>query len=139
MDLVFDEPQVRAAINIALTESELSDDTIGLPIYGGAAILEVKRRDPLWETRTGATLDHLSNAVNLITAALILPALREVKSAKTAEGDAFELFAPASEASLWDRAAEEISEAIGEDPSTGEQPTMFTLARAHPSSRRRCY
>jgi hypothetical protein len=137
MSLEVDEDQVRAAINISLTEADLSNDTIGLPIYSGAALLEVKRRDPSWASRTGDALMRLSNAANLITAALLLPALREVKSAKTAEGDAFEMFAPSLEGPLWDRAAEEIAIAIGEDPSSGDRPTMFTLARA--GRPRRCF
>lgn len=60
---------VRAAIDISLDASVLPDEIINLDIYAGAAILEVKRMDPLWADRVDEEAQHLDNAADYLTAA----------------------------------------------------------------------
>lgn len=73
-------PAIRAAINIGLDDVGLPDATIALPIYLGAADTEVKRRDPLWVSRTGTELRHLKNAVIYFAAARIVLVLARPSS-----------------------------------------------------------
>ena len=123
---------VRAAIDISLTEAELSDTIILLPIYRGAAVLEVQRRVSNAEDLAGEAQQRLRNALNLTTAALIVKAMPQIKRARTAEGDEFERVVEAApDERLWQRAAEEISAIVGEDADTATQPTMFSLARGY--------
>ena len=77
---------IRAAIDITLDRAALSDDVIGLPIFRDAADLNIKRRDPLWATRTGDSLSQLTIATIYLTASLIAPAMPRLLSEKIASG-----------------------------------------------------
>lgn len=71
---------VRAALDIQLTEDDLPDSVIEQPIYSGSAELEVLARVADAESKTGQAKRHLRNAVILLTAALIAPAMPNLTS-----------------------------------------------------------
>ncbi len=132
LETLLDKNAVRAAIRVNMTSAELGDDIIGLPIFSGAAILEVKNRVPGAEDLTGDPLLHVTNAINLLTAAFIVDSLPQIKRSKTAEGDEIELFGLATSASfLRERAGEEIAIVVEAPASVAGQPVMFTLARGY--------
>src|SRR5215208_7000336 len=82
---------VRAAIDVSLTAARLPDALIQSDMYGKAAIAEVKKRVPGAESITDATqVLHLKNAINLLTAAYLVPAVPFVFKQQTAEGDAYQ-------------------------------------------------
>lgn len=74
-----DYPAIRAAIDTSLDTAALPDSTITLPIYLEAADLEVKRRDPNWASRIGDQATLLKHAAIYLTAALLVPAVPQIK------------------------------------------------------------
>lgn len=77
-----DFDQVRAVLDPASSSDRaaLPDEVISLPIFLGAAELEVASRDPDWATRTGDAALHLRNAVVYLTAERLLRSTRDVVS-----------------------------------------------------------
>lgn len=70
---------VRAALGLETDETVVSDETIALPIFQGAAEMEIAARDPLALTRTGTDAQRIINATVYITAALIAPTMTQLK------------------------------------------------------------
>jgi hypothetical protein len=84
-------PAIRAAIDVTLDSLVLPDDIIGLPIYLGTADREIKTRDPLWATRTGAEAQALATACIFLTASLLAPAMpRIISQTISSGGDTFD-------------------------------------------------
>jgi hypothetical protein len=126
-------PAVRAAINVELDEVGLPDNIIALPIYLGAADNEVKRRDPLWTTRTTAELRRLKNAVIYLTAARIVIALPRPNAEAFGQRYSYkidQLSAAQLSSSLEAFADSEINAVLtpGSD-ETLEQPITFSLGQ----------
>ena len=70
-----DYAAVRAALDIDLTEADVPDATIALPIYQGAGEAEVVRRVPDATDLTGDNLAQAKLAAVLFTAALLAEGL----------------------------------------------------------------
>ncbi|MEW6210148.1 MAG: hypothetical protein AB1631_17410 [Acidobacteriota bacterium] len=125
-----DPVQVRAALDLSLTESDLPDATIQLPLFTGPAVAEVRRRDPQAESREGEELEHIKNALNLLVAAGLALSFPQITRQQSAEGDAYQrnvVSATDLAADLRQRADEELNEVIGAD-TTSTMPTFFGLA-----------
>ena len=75
-----DYPAVRAALDVHLDSTLLPDSIIALNIYQGAAEMEVKRRDPLAETRTGDDATRVRLAAIYLCAAALAPAIPRLVS-----------------------------------------------------------
>ena len=125
---------IRAAIDISLNRDSLPDDVIALPIYLSAADLEVKRRDPLWASRTGDSLISLTNAAIYLTAARIAPAMPRLLSQKIAAGgDDFTLqfqaidWAARAQA-LRQQGEDALDSLIDPGDVISTRPTRFTVA-----------
>lgn len=73
---------VRGAIDTSLTSAALSDDTIRLGVYLGAAEREAKSRVADWATRVGDELAALKSATANLVAARIAPAVPQIVQAK---------------------------------------------------------
>jgi hypothetical protein len=127
-----DADLVRSAINISLTGVDLPTSVIESAIYAGAAVLEIKKRDPLAEDRTDEVeVQHLKNALNLLTAAFLVPVLPQVLKQQTAEGDMYQLQEVDADdlvAKLRNRVAEQLEELIDPGGSDLILPTFFGLA-----------
>jgi len=125
-----DYPAIRAAIDVSLTARVLPDSVIGLPIYVDAAEAEVLARDPLAESRTGAALQHVTNAAVLLTAALLAPALPGYTAEDFSEYSYQRKTDWATRAAeLRKRAEAELAAVLEpENPTTASKPTMFTTA-----------
>lgn len=125
-----DYPAIRAAIDVSLTARVLPDTIIGLPIYVDAAEAEILLRDPLAESRTGAALQHVTNAAVLLAAALLAAAM----PAYTAETFSDYSYQRKTDwatraAELRKRAEAELAAVLEpENPTTASKPTMFTTA-----------
>lgn len=125
-----DYPAIRAAIDVSLTARVLPDSVIGLPIYVDAAEAEILTRDPLAESRTGAALQHVTNAAVLLTAALLAPALPGYTAEDFSEYSYQRKTDWATRAAeLRKRAEAELAAVLEpENPTTASKPTMFTTA-----------
>ena len=75
-----DYPAIRAALDVHLDSTLLPDSIIALNIYQGAAEMEVKRRDPLAETRTGDDATRVRLAAIYLCAAALAPAIPRLVS-----------------------------------------------------------
>jgi|GEM_PF-5253374 len=122
-------PDIRAAIDIGLTDDILPDAVIALDVYVGAAERDVVSRDPFAETRTGAARVRVQAATVLFTAALLAPAIPQFTSEKLADysynRQTFDWHKLAAE--LRSRAVAEINQVIGATGQTVyDRPTMFT-------------
>lgn len=73
-------PSIRAVLDVSLDAIALPDSVIELPIYGGSAELEIMRRDPLADTRTGVDKRRVMNAIIYLTAAYLAPAIPQIAS-----------------------------------------------------------
>lgn len=125
-----DYPAIRAAIDVSLTARVLPDSVIGLPIYVDAAEAEVLARDPLAESRTGAALQHVTNAALLLVASFLAAAM----PGYTAEDFSDYSYQrkddwAARAAELRQRAEAELAAVLAASaPTTYNRPTMFTVA-----------
>lgn len=70
-----DYPAVRSALDIRLDSTILPDSVIAQKTYHTAAELEVKRRDPDAESRTGDDLTRVQLATIYLLAAFLAPAV----------------------------------------------------------------
>lgn len=126
-------PAVRAAIDVGLDTAKLPDQVIALPIYAGAADLDVLARDPDAESRTEVAQQHVLNAAVYFCAARLIGALHQQIRESSAEGYGWQVTA-------WDpavRAAELRTMALAEidiviDPPPADPvviaPPFFVLA-----------
>lgn len=71
---------IRAALDVGLDDEALPDSIIELPIYSGAAELEILRRIPDLYTRNGIERRKCVNAMILLTAAYLAPAVPQITS-----------------------------------------------------------
>ena len=84
-----DFDSIRLAISTDLTEDDLPDTTIALPIYLGAAERWAKSVDPSIDTRTDDKLEAAQNAVALKTASLLIVALPILQREEFALGEGY--------------------------------------------------
>ena len=73
-------PSIRAALDVGLDDEALPDSIIELPIYSGAAELEILRRVPDLYTKSGVDKRKCINAMILLTAAYLAPAMPQITS-----------------------------------------------------------
>lgn len=123
--------QIRSAIDVSLTSDDLTDDTIAASIYLAAADVEIKRRDPLWSTRSGDELAALTLAAVYLTAALIAPAVPQIKSERYPEGYSYDRTIDYRQRAEDLRAAAE--QQLGavlapSDPASLAMPSFFAVA-----------
>lgn len=123
-----DYPAIRAALDVHLDSTLLPDSIIALNIYQGAAEMEVKRRDPLAETRTGDDATRVRLAAIYLCAAALAPAIPRILS-QSLEGHFFSI-----QAATWQDLAARLT-ALAHDhlqTVTGGAPTLapFHFARA---------
>lgn len=126
-----DYPEVRAAIQMGLGSSKVTDDVIAMSIFQGDAEDEVKRRIPTWETKLGD--DRIRRAAIFLTAARIAPRMTEIIQADAInEAASWRKNATdwgAVAADLQKRADDLIGQVIAEDVTTTPRPfTFFTVA-----------
>lgn len=122
---------VRAAILISLTARALPDETIKLDIFAGAAIAEVKRRDPQWESRSEDDLAALNRAADYITASKLVKSVPVITAIRNETGAGVQQAAydpDKREAELLGMAESELSSVIGDGSATSSMPVMFGLA-----------
>ena len=117
-----DLESVRKAIGIEVTTTQLPDATIALAIYEGAAALWAKSVDPdVMTTFANGTTDqkqHITNAVILKTASLLVRAFPFLQEESFGLGHSFKRAAVDKEAlsdSLASRAYEEMSAYLNTD------------------------
>ena len=123
---------VRGALDTELTENELPDSTIGLPIYRFAAEQDVLERDPQAESRTGDELQQVKVAAVYFCAARLAPAVVRLTSLNVTTRDISyqkATFDPASKSSELRQYAEEALATVlePENPTPG-RPTILTVA-----------
>jgi hypothetical protein len=126
-------PAVRAAIDIGLDSTTLPDATIALPIYAGAADLDVLARDPDAESRTGGELTHVQNAAVYSCAARLIVALPQVTQEESPEGYRYQVKAwdaPQRAGELRALASSELDAVLTPSVTdqTADRPTFFALA-----------
>jgi hypothetical protein len=126
-----DYSAIRAALDPEMTAEDLPDAIIEEPIYAAAAELELLARVPTASTLTGAALTHIRNAVILLTAARIAPAMisitQQTLGAYGYSASPIDWFKRAAE--LRARAEQEIGLALGES-APGVRPfTLFGVAQ----------
>ncbi len=124
---------VRQAIDATLTIARLPNELIESDLYGNAAIAEIKRRVPNADDITDATkVLNLKNAVNLLTAALIIPVVPFVFKQQTAEGDSYqrsEIKPDELIAKLLGRVDGLIDGVLDPEEQESDLPVFFGLAR----------
>jgi hypothetical protein len=133
-----DADLVRAALDplgLDLNAETLDDKVIQNPIYAGAAISEVLNRDPGAEGRDATAKEHVTNALNLLTAANLAPfvssVLKEEVEGSSLTRDKVDWGKRA--AALRNRAYEELAAATGPTVTRTSLPRLFGTARV-----RRC-
>lgn len=123
-----DYPAIRAALDVSLTPAVLPDAVIEMPIFLGAAEMEVAARDPAAGTREGDALQRLKNAVIYFAAANLAPVvpiyLRERLLSYEYQRPAVDWNARAAD--LRAQAEAELVAVLGSQ--TVERPTFFALA-----------
>lgn len=128
-----DYPAVRAAIDITLTQKQLPDAIISLPIFQGMAEAEVLRVYPAAQTATDPTIvATVKNATVLITAALLVPSVpmltRETFGNYQYQRARVDLATLA--ATIRARADDMLGILVDPTGDTLNMPTMFTKASA---------
>ena len=126
-----DYPEIRAAIQMGLGSSKVTDGIIAMSIYQGDAEDEVKRRVPNWATKLGE--DRIRRAAIFLTAARIAPRMTEIIQADAInEAASWRKNATdwgAVAADLQKRADDLIAAVIAEDVTTEPRTfTFFTVA-----------
>lgn len=121
---------IRAALDVSLDSDMLPDDTISMSIYAGAAEAEVIARDPDAATRTGDELTHIQNAIILITAALLAPAVPHIMEARQDQQSykRNQIDWAVRAAELRRQADVEIAAVLEPSEATPGRPTMFATA-----------
>lgn len=128
-----DYPEIRAALDVSLSEAELPGTVIGRRIYAGAARDEVLARYPTAETETDqAVIERLKRAVVLLAAARLAPAIVRITSITITQGDrnwSRQTFDPEQRAAeLRAMAEQELSALLEPESAAPTMPIMFTLA-----------
>ena len=120
---------IRAALDVSLDADALPDSIIELPIYSGSAELEIYRRDPELYSRTGVHKRRCINAMILLTAAYLAPAMPQITSETL--GDVTHGYETINwiklAAELRGRADSELSSVISATSVT-PVPSMFSVA-----------
>lgn len=126
-------PAIRMALHSSMTTEMLPDAMIALNIYQGAAEAEILRRDPNAASRTGAELIIVQNAVVLLVASLLAPAV-ELMQSEYIPGGGYRYQRPEVNwkeraGLLRQRAESELSTLLSPSaPSLSARPTLFTVA-----------
>lgn len=127
---------IRQYVQVGLDEASLPDSTITLPGFSGAGEADVRRIDPIIDTRTDpAQLQAARNAAAMFAAAYIIPAFPNLIRERLpdyeyqlAPGDAAK-----QAATLRDAAAAQLSSYLGIAPAA----PVFTFITAGHASRGR--
>lgn len=122
--------QIRAALDVELTEQDLPDDVIGMSIYLEAANADVLNRDPDAETRTGDDRARVVRAAIYFCAARLAPAIVRVTSLSVVTRDLSyqrATFDPMQRAAdLRALAEKELSELLTPTATSYGRPVFFT-------------
>jgi hypothetical protein len=126
-------PAVRAALDVALLESNLPDATIGLDIYEEAAIQDVVNIYPTAAAETvAANQTRITRAAIYFCAARLAPAVVRITSLNVATRDmsySRQTFDPDERAAELRALAEaELAAILEPAEETPSRPTMFTVA-----------
>lgn len=122
--------EIRAVLMPTLTPSQLSDDTISMSVYQGAAERMVMRQIPNADTRLGD--ERIYRAVIYYTAAFIAPVLPQVLQADVSDVMNYkvrEINWGARSAQLLGMAQGEIGDVASDTPADVPRPHFFTLAK----------
>jgi hypothetical protein len=126
-----DYPAIRAAIDVSLDSTMLSDDVIAMPIYAEAAEAEVLVRDPLALSREGSAWQRVVNAAIYLAAARLVRAVVWIKSEEIGGERQYsrqETDLNALIADLRGKAEAELAAVLEPTATAPSRPTMFTLA-----------
>lgn len=127
-----DFPEVRSAIDVDLSESDLSDTIINQGIYRGRADSRVIELVPTAESMTGTNGEHVRRAAIFFCASYLVPAVVRLTSVSTQTRDSSyqrNLYDPEKlKASLEAAAAAEIAEVNEPSEEAPNRPTMFARA-----------
>lgn len=131
-----DYPEVRAAVDVALSDKRAPDAVLGLSIYVPAGCADVLTRDPLAEARTGPAAEAIHRAAVYFSAARLALGLREISSETFGDVrvDLDTVAAGERAAALTELGQQAVADAIALDgevvASTGPGFAAFGLARA---------
>jgi len=127
-----DYPAIRAALDVGLSDGQLSDATIGQDIFVGAAEAELLRRVPDAASMVGEDLKRVKRALVWLTAALLAHSVVRITSLSVQTRDlsySRQTFDPDEKAAeLRARAETEIAALVASETTEATMPTMFTLA-----------
>ncbi len=128
-----DYPTIRAALDTSLDTTVLPDSIIALPIYVGAAELEVVARDPDAASRTGDAATHIKNACVYLAAARLVGAVPQISGETTVGKHTYTRKLQdidAQVANLRAMAESELAAAVDStvSPASPEVPTFFGRA-----------
>ena len=129
---VADFDQIRKAIDTDLTEEELPDEVIALPIYLGAAEAQVAARLPNVETLSGTALIAARNAIVYATAALLAPIFPQMRAASLGayRYDVYALNPEKLAEVLRDKASSQMdmADTLGGTATVAKLPPIFVVA-----------
>jgi len=131
MPVMVEPEQVRQALDVTLDETSLPTTLILSPIFLGAAVAEVVRRDPDANTRTGTEARRVNAAAVYLTAARIAPSLPAIVRERLGDSEtqlaAVDWLARADVLRM--RAAQELAVVLDTaGDASYARPTFFTLA-----------
>ena len=127
-----DYPAIRAAIDVSLGESDLTNSIISQTIYKDAAEQDVLDIDASAESRTGENANRVKRAAIYFCAARLCPAVVRITSLSTKVGDmsySKQTFDPTKRAKeLREMAEDELAEVLTPAEETPNRPTFMTVA-----------
>jgi hypothetical protein len=126
-----DYPAIRAAIDVSLDSTMLSDEVIAMPIYAEAAEAEVLARDPLAATREGSAWQRVVNAAIYLAAARLVRAVPWIKSEGIGGERQYscqEVDLDALVSDLRSKAEAELAAVLEPSNQSPSRPVMFALA-----------
>lgn len=125
-----DYPEIRAAIDVSLTKSQPSDDTIAMSIYHAAGEADVLALDPSAESRTGEAAARVHRAAVYFVAARLCPAVVRITSLSVNTRDMSyqkKTFDPNERADeLRQMAEQELAQVVQESVSTKASASNYT-------------
>ena len=124
-------PEVRAALDVSLTDRQLPDAVIGYDLYSGRAMRRVLEQVPTAESQTGDALQRCKNAAIFYCAAFLAPAIPNITRKSIGSGDmelAYDIDWEARAANLLAAAAAELAEVLTPSEATPTMPVMFAAA-----------
>lgn len=135
---LIDGDQVRGEIDLTLTAKDLPNSLIKSALKGGLAVDEVLALDPGAAGREqNPQRQHVANAVNLLTAAILAPIVPQIVSEDYGDGGGYKREKVDLEklaAELRQRAISQIELATKDDeverPVRRGLPTVFAVGRA---------